>query len=214
MMLSSVDGTLSVNGVSESVNDTSKQFRADWDIDDLAGKLDSVALLDETVITEVRDTDVVGLQVEKHSIDTRRELHHLLGCRGQSVGGIMLERMTTEGTLHALGPIYVAITAVGREGGKGDRWDAGSRAGPIAVSHQGAWCVPREKHHGRVFADFSSRRTKSHNQRHWCVVPHLIDIDCPSLPLVSTTSLGPPAHCHRDHPSDHCPRRIQSRAVF
>ena len=83
--LGSVDGSLSVNGVSKSINDTPKQLWTDWDIDNLAGTLDGVAFLDETIVTEDGDTDVVGLQVETHSTDTGRELHHLLSCRILSV---------------------------------------------------------------------------------------------------------------------------------
>jgi len=36
----SVDGTLSVDGVSESANNASEQFLADWDNDNLAGAVD------------------------------------------------------------------------------------------------------------------------------------------------------------------------------
>jgi len=100
--LRSVDGTLSVNGVSESVNDTSEQLRTDWDIDNLASTLDGVALFDETIVTEDGDTDVVGFQVKTHPTNTGRELHHLLGCRELSVGDVASERVTTERTLHVL----------------------------------------------------------------------------------------------------------------
>jgi hypothetical protein len=100
--LGSVDGALSVDGISESVDDTPEQLRANWDIDDLAGTLDGVAFLDETIVTEDGDTDVIGLQVQTHSTDTGRELHHLLGCRMLSVRGLAPERVTTECTLHVL----------------------------------------------------------------------------------------------------------------
>ena len=67
----------------------------------LASTLDGVALLDETIVTEDGDTDVIGLQVETHSTDTGRELHHLLGCSERSVGGyVASERVTTDRTLH------------------------------------------------------------------------------------------------------------------
>ena len=70
-----------IDGVTEGVHDTAKELRADRDVDNLAGTLDSVALLDGTVITEDRDTDVVGLQVQAHAADARGEFNHLLGCR-------------------------------------------------------------------------------------------------------------------------------------
>jgi hypothetical protein len=86
--LSSVDRTLPVNWVSEGVNNTAEQFRTDGYIDDLAGTLDGITLLDETVITEDGHTDVVGFQVETHATDAGRELHHLLGWRELSVRGV------------------------------------------------------------------------------------------------------------------------------
>ena len=43
-------------------------------IDNLASALDGVALLDETIVTEDRDADIIGLQVA----DVGREFHHLL----------------------------------------------------------------------------------------------------------------------------------------
>lgn len=81
--LSGLDGALSVNRVTESVNDASEETRTDGNIDNLAGTLDGVALLNETIVTEDGDTDVVGLQVQAHATDARREFHHLFGCRGE-----------------------------------------------------------------------------------------------------------------------------------
>ena len=74
-----LDGSLSVNGVTESVDDSTQKSWSDWDIDNLTGSLDGVTFLDETIVTEDGNTDVVGFQVEAHSSDTRRELNHLLG---------------------------------------------------------------------------------------------------------------------------------------
>jgi hypothetical protein len=59
----SIDRALSIDGISESVDDTPEQLRTNWDIDNLAGTLDGVAFLDETIVTEDGDTDVIGLQV-------------------------------------------------------------------------------------------------------------------------------------------------------
>lgn len=78
--LSSLNGALSINGVTQSIDYTSEKLGADGDIDNLAGTLDSVSLFDETIVTEDRHTDVVGLQVQTHAANTRREFHHLLGC--------------------------------------------------------------------------------------------------------------------------------------
>jgi hypothetical protein len=75
----SLDGSFTIDGVSESVNNSTEQTGSDGDIDNLSGSLDSVSLLDETIVTENGDTDVVGFQVQAHSSDTGRELHHFLG---------------------------------------------------------------------------------------------------------------------------------------
>ena len=100
--LASIDGALAVNWVSESVNNTSEQFRTDGDIDDLPGTLDGIALLDETIVTEDGHTDIVRFQVETHATDAGREFHHLLGWRELSVGGVAYERVIAENTLHVL----------------------------------------------------------------------------------------------------------------
>ena len=77
--VSGLDRSFTVNGLSQSVNNTAEKTGSDWDIDNLSSSLDSVTLLDETIVTENGDTDVVGLQVQAHSSDTGRELNHLLG---------------------------------------------------------------------------------------------------------------------------------------
>ena len=78
--LGSVDGTLSVDGVTESVDNTTQELHTDGDVDDGSGSLDRVTLLDGPIGTEDGDSDVVGLQVQGHSLDTGSELNHLLGC--------------------------------------------------------------------------------------------------------------------------------------
>jgi hypothetical protein len=75
---SSLDRPLAIDGVAESVDDTAEKAWSDRDIDDLTSTLDGITFLDETIVTEDGDTDVVGLQVQTHAADTRRELHHLL----------------------------------------------------------------------------------------------------------------------------------------
>ena len=74
-----LDGAFSVDGVTQSVDDSAEKTGSDGHVDNLSGSLDRVPLLDETVVTEDGDTDVVGLQVQAHSLDTGRELNHLLG---------------------------------------------------------------------------------------------------------------------------------------
>lgn len=68
---SGLDFSLSVNGVTESVDDSAKKLGSDWDIDNLTSSLDSVSLLDQSIVTENGDTDVVGFQVQAHASETR-----------------------------------------------------------------------------------------------------------------------------------------------
>jgi len=78
-LLLGVDGALAVDGVTESVDNTAEHLRADGDINNLAGTLDSLTLLDETIRTEQHNTDLAGLEVHAHSLDTGSELDKLLG---------------------------------------------------------------------------------------------------------------------------------------
>lgn len=44
----------------------------------LSGTLDGLTLLDETIGTEKHDTDLAGLQIQDHTLDTGSELDQLL----------------------------------------------------------------------------------------------------------------------------------------
>merc|ERR1740123_633296 len=77
--LLAADGALAVNGVTQSINDTSKDLVTNGDIHNGSSSLDNVSLLDELVITEHDNTNVVRLQVKGHALESRAELHHLLG---------------------------------------------------------------------------------------------------------------------------------------
>merc|ERR1719341_996162 len=77
--LLAADGALAVNGVTQSINNTSEDLVTDGDINNGSGSLDNVSLLDELVITEHDNTNVVRLQVEGHALESRAELHHLFG---------------------------------------------------------------------------------------------------------------------------------------
>merc|ERR1712079_965693 len=73
------NGALSVNGVAKSVNNTAEDLSADRDVHNGSSPLDNVSLLDELVVTEDHNTNIVGLQVESHPLQSGAELHHLLG---------------------------------------------------------------------------------------------------------------------------------------
>jgi hypothetical protein len=62
-----VNLSLSVNGVSESVNDSAQKSRSDGNIHNLTSSLDSVSFLDQSIVTENGDTDIVGFQVKTHA---------------------------------------------------------------------------------------------------------------------------------------------------
>jgi hypothetical protein len=88
-LLGGLDGTLSIDGVAESVNDTSEKSLANGDVDlrllvlrrakcisetyNLSGTLDSLALTDQTIGTEQHNTDLAGFQVHAHALDTGGE---------------------------------------------------------------------------------------------------------------------------------------------
>merc|ERR1719211_727212 len=73
------DGTLPIDGVAESVNNAAEDLVTHGDIHNSSGPLDNISLLDELVITEHHNTNIVGLQVERHALQSGAELHHLLG---------------------------------------------------------------------------------------------------------------------------------------
>jgi len=77
-LLLGVEGTLSVDGVTEGIDDTAEKLGSDRDIDNLSGTLDGLTLLDETVRTEKHNTDLAGFQVHAHALDTGGELDKLL----------------------------------------------------------------------------------------------------------------------------------------
>ena len=90
-----VDGSKTIEGVSEGIDSSAKEFGSDGDIDDSTGSLDGVTFLDESIVTEDDNTNVVSLQVQGlkviiisgekqgqstyHTLDTGGELNHLLG---------------------------------------------------------------------------------------------------------------------------------------
>jgi hypothetical protein len=87
--LGGLERTLSIDGVTERVNDTSEKLFTDGDVDlflldlccsrsliwtyNLSGTLDGLALLDQSIGTEKHNTDLAGFQVHAHALDTRGE---------------------------------------------------------------------------------------------------------------------------------------------
>src|SRR6202048_5219404 len=73
------DRTLAVDRIAERIDDAAEQGLADRGIDDGAGALDGLAFLDLAVGAEDHDTDVVGLEVQRHAAGAVLELDHLAG---------------------------------------------------------------------------------------------------------------------------------------
>ena len=70
------DVALAVDGLTEGVDHAAEEGLTHRDLNDLAGALDLVALLDAVGGAEERDTHVVLLEVQDHAFDAARELDH------------------------------------------------------------------------------------------------------------------------------------------
>ena len=73
------DGALTVNRFTESINDAAKHTRADGNVDDGTGSLNNISFLNFSIVTKHDNTDIVGFEVEGHTLDTGVELNHLTG---------------------------------------------------------------------------------------------------------------------------------------
>jgi len=73
------DGTKSINGNTEGIDDSSEESITDRDIDNGTGSLDDISFLDFSIVSEHDDTDVISLQVKSHTLNTGVELNHLSG---------------------------------------------------------------------------------------------------------------------------------------
>mmetsp|Transcript_14062 Transcript_14062/g.32734 ORF Transcript_14062/g.32734 Transcript_14062/m.32734 type:complete len:449 (-) Transcript_14062:207-1553(-) len=67
----------SVDGLSDTVHNTSEKFGTDGDIDDGSGTGHVVTFQNVTIITEDDNTDVVRFQVQSHPAETAGEHNHL-----------------------------------------------------------------------------------------------------------------------------------------
>jgi len=85
--LGSLDGSLSVDGLTESIDSAAEERVSDGHVNDGSGTLDDVSLQDLTIVSEDNDSNVVVLQVEGHALDAGLdELNHLSGLnRGETV---------------------------------------------------------------------------------------------------------------------------------
>src|SRR3984957_8606447 len=74
-----LDRALAVDRIAERIDHAAEQALANRRTDDGAGALDGLAFLDLAVGAEDHDTDVVGLEVERHAAGAVLELDHLAG---------------------------------------------------------------------------------------------------------------------------------------
>src|ERR1019366_7063888 len=79
LALGGLDRAPAVDRIAERVDDAAEQALADGGIDDGAGALDGLAFLDLAVGAEDHDTDIVGLEVQRHAAGAVLELDHLAG---------------------------------------------------------------------------------------------------------------------------------------
>ena len=59
---------LAVDRVAQAINNAAEQSLADGHVNDGTGPFDRVAFLDVPVTTENNDTDIVGLEVQRHTL--------------------------------------------------------------------------------------------------------------------------------------------------
>jgi hypothetical protein len=64
-----VDGSTAIDGVTKGIDDTAKKLGSDRNVDNGTGTLDSLTLLDKTIVTEQYNTDLAGFQVKGHTLD-------------------------------------------------------------------------------------------------------------------------------------------------
>jgi hypothetical protein len=141
------DGALSIDGVTEGIDDTAQKSLTDGEIDNVTGTLDGITLANETIVTEDDNTDVVSLQVHGHTLDTAGELNHLLGLavlQTVDTGNTVSNGQDTAGLLDIDGGVEAA-DAVLEDGGdlRGGRLSGGivaeGREGTdVGANHGGA----------------------------------------------------------------------------
>jgi hypothetical protein len=59
-----------IDGITESINNTAKHAIADGHVYNATSSLDNISFLNFSIVTEHDNTNVVGFEVESHTFDT------------------------------------------------------------------------------------------------------------------------------------------------
>jgi hypothetical protein len=71
------NGSLTIKGITEWIDDTSEKFWAYWYIDNSTGTTNNIAFLNFSIVTEHYDTNIIRFQVQSHTLNTAVEFDHL-----------------------------------------------------------------------------------------------------------------------------------------
>lgn len=77
--LGGLEGTETVDGVTEGVQDSTAHSITNGDIDDGTSSLDDITFLNISIVTQNDDTDVVSFQVKGHTSNTGLKFNHFTG---------------------------------------------------------------------------------------------------------------------------------------
>lgn len=77
--LGGLEGTETVDRVTEGVQDSSAHSITNGDIDDGTSSLDDITFLNISIVTQNDDTDVVSFQVKGHTSNTGLKFNHFTG---------------------------------------------------------------------------------------------------------------------------------------
>mmetsp|Transcript_24779 Transcript_24779/g.45972 ORF Transcript_24779/g.45972 Transcript_24779/m.45972 type:complete len:512 (+) Transcript_24779:271-1806(+) len=77
--LAVIEGGTSIDGLTDTVHDTSEELVTNGNVDNGTGTLDSVSLKNVTIITKNHNSHVVLLKVEGHAAETAGKDNHLSG---------------------------------------------------------------------------------------------------------------------------------------
>jgi hypothetical protein len=66
-----VERTLTINGVTKGIDNTTKKTGTDGNVNNSTSTLDGITFLNQTIVTEDDNTDVIGFQVKGHTLKNK-----------------------------------------------------------------------------------------------------------------------------------------------